>query len=183
VASSRLNPCHGCDLRDDPLFRQPMVDHTKPPDVNRGLVDRQHDPRMRSDTCRNLGSVTTTIGQQTLSEGQLTLGRRSNSSATSSRRCASWPTLGAGRWQRSHADPDPACGRELGSGAVVAASVEVPNLGCQRGGSWSASRRTSRWASVAAFNSLSGASSKVISVLSASGEARRISSSLRWVAA
>jgi hypothetical protein len=36
---------------------------------------------------------------------------------------------------------------------------------------------------VAAFSSLSGASSKVISVLSAAGEARRISSSLRWVAA
>ena len=50
-------------------------------------------------------------------------------------------------------------------------------------GSRSASRFTSRWASVAAFSSLSGASSTVISVSSASGDARRIPSTLRWVAA
>ena len=57
------------------------------------------------------------------------------------------------------------------------------NEASQEGDSRLASRRASRWASVAAFSSLSGASSKVIKVLSASGNARRISSSLRCVAA
>jgi hypothetical protein len=83
--------------------------------------------------------------------------------------------------------------------AIPLVSTEVFNPGCPADGSgpgpWRASRRASREAAVASFSSLSGASSKVISVklprlyalprhglprlLSAAGEARRISSSLR----
>lgn len=59
--------------------------------------------------------------------------------------------------------------------------VSVPQLSSR--GSSCASRRASRCASVAALSSWSGASSKVISALSAAGDARRISSSLRWVTA